>query len=144
MTFSSDLTTDIGKVRLELGDTVSGSGVRPGGINFTDEEIAAILAEETTINPTLVRLMNILSREWAVVVDITLGPRKEAFSQVSKRYAALADQLRKDAGVGSAGTTVRLQRTDGYRTAHDNGTTESNYDAFGWPRHYPHGGGEFR
>jgi hypothetical protein len=134
MTFTYVLENDVGKVRFELGDYTEDSGVRPGGLNFTDEEITAILVSETEVMPAVARLMDVLSREWALVVDITLGPRKEAFSQVSKRYADLAERLRDDTGSGSAGTNLRFNRQDGYRRAwvgryplqtgwHRNGTT---------------------
>jgi hypothetical protein len=141
MAFTYVLTTDIGKVRFEIGDYTLNTGVRPGGVNFTDEEITAVLTEESNeILATVIRLMDVLSREWAIAVDITLGPRKEAFSQVSKHYADLAARLRDDQGAGSAGTNLRFNRQDGYRRAHETG--QYGYTVRHW--HHDFGsGGEF-
>lgn len=45
MAFTYDTTTDIGKIRLKIGDTVDGDGVKPAGGNFTDAEIQVFLDE---------------------------------------------------------------------------------------------------
>jgi hypothetical protein len=127
MSFTYVLTENVGKVRFELGDYTVLAGVRPSGANFTDEEITAVLtAEGDDILSTVIRLMDVLSREWAIAVDITLGPRKEAFSQVSKHYADLAARLRDDQGEGSAGTNLRFNRQDGYRRAWEHGGIPSH------------------
>ena len=137
MTFTYSLADDIGKVRFELGDSVASSGVRPGGVNFTDEEITAVLGSEPDVTLAVTRLLDVLSREWAQVVDITLGPRKESFSQVSKAYAQLAARLRDDVGVGSPGTNLRFNRQDGYRTAHERAPYAGHY--VGWRHSDEHG-----
>ena len=72
MTFTYDLASAdadevaISKVRLELGDTVSGTGVRPSNANLTDEEIAVWLEDEDDhIMRTVARACEALARMWS-------------------------------------------------------------------------------
>jgi hypothetical protein len=118
MSFSYDLLTDVGKVRLAIGDRVPNGGVRPDRANFSDEEITAILTEEANaINVTSARLVEILARKWAQMADFTLGPRKESLSQISKQYVQLATRLREQSGGNSLSATTGFVRRDGYDEA---------------------------
>lgn len=125
MTFTYDLSSvdedllAISTVRLELGDTVSGTGVRPNGTNLTDEEISMWLdAEGSVVMRGVARACEALARMWAPVVDITVGPQREALSKVADAWAKQAEQLRDTYG-GSSGSafSVGLTRTDGYSEA---------------------------
>ena len=115
MAFTYDVTSDLGKVRLEIGDRVSGKGVRPDNSNFSDEEITEMLTVlSNDVQATAARLLAVLSREWALVSDITLGPRREKFSDVSKQYAALSKELLANVGGGVMSVTVGFIRDDEY------------------------------
>lgn len=93
--FTYDLTTNVGKVRLLVGDTVQDSGVRPDGSNFTDDEIDYFLdAEGDSIDMATARACDVLATQWANVADLSVGPRRESLSQVAERYAERAKQLR--------------------------------------------------
>ncbi len=94
MAFSYDLTTSVGQVRLALGDTISGSGVRPDGGNFTDAEIAYFIAQESSLDLAVGRACDVLATQWANVADLAVGPRKESLGQVAQRYAERAATLR--------------------------------------------------
>lgn len=100
MTTTYSLATDIGKVRLEIGDWdfSGGKGVRPGGLSLSDEEIQVWLTAETGAdNPVLraaVRACEALARAWAPAHDITSGPESEAFSQTSQAWGERAKELR--------------------------------------------------
>ncbi len=136
MTFTYDITTALGKIRFEIGDTVSAQGARPNSVNFTDEEINQIYLDEGgSIVGTVVHLLDVLAREWSVVADITLGPRKESFSQIAKAFAQRAEQLRDNSGVGAASTNVKFLRNDGYRHHH----AHSPSGTFEWPHHHVEG-----
>lgn len=101
MTFTYDLASVnatlllISKVRLEIGDNVSGAGVRPDGSNLTDEEITLWLtAESDDVLLASARACSALSRMWAIVaVSETVGPRKTEMGNVSARFLQLSDSL---------------------------------------------------
>lgn len=128
MAFTYSLSTDAGKVRLELGDTVDatvspGQGVRPNGANLTDDEIAYLLAqEENHVMKAVARGCEMLARQWAAAVDLSIGPRSERFDTVSAKWAARAEALRTQYGttVGASDRpqsfSVAFKRDDeGYR-----------------------------
>lgn len=127
MTFSYDLasadddTQAIAKVRLELGDANFGYGVKPDNSNFTDEEIAVWLDEESDhVMHTVIRACDVLARLWSNLANITEGPRREEFGKVtdnwSKQAQAMRDVYGNPAGSGSTGTafSVASARVDGY------------------------------
>lgn len=121
MTFTYDVTTDIGLIRFHVGDVTEGSGVRANGTNFSDEELTVLLGkEDNDWRRVVAALCEILTTDWARVADITVGPRKENLSSVSKRYDALAQRLRRDYGGGSNSSTAftaGFVRDDGYKEA---------------------------
>lgn len=115
MTFTYNLSTDIGFIRLKIGDTRSGSGPRPQQHNFMDEEIQAILTAEDTTSATIASLLEVLANEWAVVADKTVGPRQESFSQIAKAFAARAREETLSVGLGLGISFVGgFKKVDGY------------------------------
>ena len=103
----------IARVRLEIGDTTESAGVLPDGSNFSDEEITVYLTTYASDVPQAVNaLAGVLARRWATVADVTVGPRSESLSQVSKAWAAMADKL----GGSEAGSVFNMAptRVDGY------------------------------
>lgn len=117
MTYSYSINNDIGKVRLYTGDVIEGSGVRVEGTNFSDEELALILSQEDNDwHRTVAAVCEILAVEWARVADVTIGPRKETLSGVSKRFGAMASAFRSAYGGGGSGSSFAagFDRVDGY------------------------------
>ena len=104
MTFTYNLAStdedllNISRVRLELGDTVQGTGVRPDGTNLTDEEILYWLGEEDSdIDATVARAAGALSKMWTIASkSITVGPRREEFGDVAKAWADRAKESAAD------------------------------------------------
>lgn len=122
MTFTTTLSTDVGAVRLELGDDTSGRGVLPDGSNLSDEQIDVYLDREGSVMRATAGICEMLATRWAAVADLQVGPRRESYSQISKSYAARAAQLRDTYGtplVDDEGTvlTVAFKRVDGYQAA---------------------------
>jgi hypothetical protein len=118
-TYLGTLATDLDKVRFYLGDTssVSGAGVKPGGGNFTDEELSGLLAVEGSVGRAVAGGFETLAGLFARQVDFTLGPRREALSQAAERYGKLADSWRKKYGSGGSAARVgsrHVTRVDGY------------------------------
>ena len=111
--FTYFLTDAIGQVRLELGDNVYQQGVLPDGTNFSDQEITYYLNQnEQSVMRTVGALASVLARRYAMVADISVGPRSESLSQVAK---ALERQAALLAG-GDEGTAFSMAptRVDGF------------------------------
>lgn len=117
MTFTATLSTDIGKVRLELGDDTGGSGILPDGSNLTDEQIQIYLDREGDVMRSVAGICEMLATRWAQVADLAVGPRRESFSQVSKGYADRAQKLRDRYGEPEGIYSVSVVRADGYSNA---------------------------
>jgi hypothetical protein len=115
-TYNSTLADDRDKIRLRIGDTTENNGPRPGGGNFSDEEIAGVLSDEGSVNTTIAALYEILAAQWASYVDTEMGDRDERLSQVADRYQKLAKQYRADYGYATTSgfATGFTTRVDGY------------------------------
>lgn len=110
--FTYDLSTDIGLVRLKLGDTVEGKGPRPDTRNFSDEEITvALTTSNNMVTAAVAFLQDALANEWAVVSDFSIGPRSESTSQVA---TALKNSAQQAGGTTATSYVVKTRRTDGY------------------------------
>lgn len=114
----TDLTTDIGKVRLEIGDTDStrGRGKKPDGTNLTDAEIQYFLDEEGSVGRATAHACEALARAWATVPDSMRGNRSDHYSDVAKAWALQAETLRRQYGGGAIGFAMAagFKRVDGY------------------------------
>lgn len=126
MSFTYDLTTDIGKVRLWLGDITQGRGMRPDGSNISDEEIALILDQErdtastqNTIMRAVAACCELLANAWSSVAgNITIGSRSEAHQQ-AEQFARRAAALRAQYGGTALSFSVAFMRNDGYEQKDD-------------------------
>jgi hypothetical protein len=122
MSFSYDLATDIGKLRLEVGDVLStaGKGVKPDGTYITDEELQVLLTREASVGRAAAAACEILARMYARFVDTAVGPRRESLSQASTAYAAQAKTLRQQFGGGSNRASAGgIIKADGYNAGYD-------------------------
>ena len=122
MTFTYNLALDhISQVRLEIGDTVRDAGVRPGGDNLQDEEIAAWLSEEDDhVMHTVIRCCLALARMWSNRVNISSGPYRQEYGQIAKNWDDMAKSMTEQYGapVGSGyAFSVSQTRVDGYSEA---------------------------
>lgn len=119
-TFTTDPETEIGEVRLELGDDNEGDGVRPDGANLTDAQIQVLIDREGSVMRAVAAACELLARQWTRVANITVGPRSEQFGQVSEQWAKRAATLRSQyGGGGSGGFSIAATRTDGFSEAAD-------------------------
>jgi len=115
MAFSYDLTTPVGLVRLKIGDTIVDKGPRPDLRNFSDEEISVAIADASgNVNSAVATLLRALANEWSVVPDSTVGPRKEAFSDVAGNLSKRSDEAEEQAGAQGSSFVVGFKRVDGY------------------------------
>jgi hypothetical protein len=102
MSWSYNLLDDVGKLRLELGDTDYASGIKPNGAPFEDEELQFLIDQEGTVLAAAARACELLSVWYARAVDTTVGELSQSLSQIAGRYATTATDLRKRAA--SAGS----------------------------------------
>lgn len=122
MAFSYDLasadaqTVLISQVRLEIGDTVNGTGIKPDGSNLTDAEIGVWLSRTgDSVLGAAAAACQALSRMFAGRVDIeNLGARRSN-AQAAKAWAERAKELTQQAGtIGTPGFAIGAGRNDGY------------------------------
>lgn len=108
MTFTystSDLTTDLAKTRLEIGDTDSTAAL------FADEELNVFLSAEGSVLGAAARACEALAAKYARQYDFQTDDQSFKRSQISKAYADKAKELRARSGGVS---TVSPTRIDGY------------------------------
>jgi len=92
---ATNLSTDLAKVRLAIGDTTSGAGPRPDGSNFSDEELTVfivdVLAAGGTWRNAVAPVLRILANQYAAAAKAT----KDA--EISEDLTQTAAQLRAQA-----------------------------------------------
>src|SRR5574341_1059609 len=99
MAFTYDLATNVGKVRLNLGDRVQGSGPWPDRSNFDDAEMTQILTQEgNDVMRAVAGCCEVLANAWSAVASLSEGPHREEFNHVSEQYAERAMSLRQQYG----------------------------------------------
>ncbi len=113
--FTYDLGTDIGQVRLDLDDVTQGAGVRPDGSNFSDEELRVFLDREGSVMRAVAGACEALARGWSRMASLSVGSRSEQLGNVAKEWSDRAQQLRGQYG-GASGLafSASVDREDGY------------------------------
>jgi len=115
-TYNDELATDRDRVRFHLQDTISGSGPRPGGGNFTDAEIDGLVTLEGSWQRAVAAGLEALAAAWANYADLQVGQRRENLSQIAVRYQQEAEHWRHNHGSASQATTSisHITRVDAY------------------------------
>lgn len=106
MSFSYDPDTDIGVIRLELGDTTIGTGVKPDSGNLSNEELQVWLDREGDVMRAVAAACEALARMWSGVADVSIGPRSESLGRVADQWRNRAQELRKTHGYGDEAATA--------------------------------------
>lgn len=118
MGFTYDLTSNIGKIRLLIGDTVVNVGVKPDGTNYSDEEIQVFLDRNgNDADIAAAELLENLARMWSLEPDVKMGPVTESRSDVAENLMTQAEKLRGQTGGDSTAFSVGFVRDDGYAEA---------------------------
>lgn len=90
MTFTYDVATSLGRVRLEIGDTDSNAAL------FSDEEIEVYLTDNNdNVLATAADLCDALATRYALKADTTIGSLSFKWANVSKSFADRAQVLRR-------------------------------------------------
>jgi len=114
ITYLGTLATDLDRTRFYIGDRVEDSGPRPSDGNFTDAEINGVITVASTWQRAVGQLLDALSVEWSQHADITVGPRRQSFSQIAEAYAKRAEKWRKDHHIYPGINVAGVIRDDGY------------------------------
>ena len=61
-TYLGDLSTDLDKVRFNIGDTVASSGPKPASGNFTDAELGGLITSEGSWEKATAALKTVLEK----------------------------------------------------------------------------------
>lgn len=120
MSFTYDFATDaaVSRLRLAIGDVTRDSGVKPDGSNFSDAEILAVLTDTSNdLDAATYVFLKALANMWGTYVDITVGPRKEALSDIAFHYAKRAAEMGDRTGLSAKSFSTLLNRVDGYSEA---------------------------
>ena len=96
MTFSADLSNDIGKLRSAIGDDTSasateGAGVKPDGTNYTDEQLQVYLDGVDHWTRAVPQVLRALANRYALAAKAT------RVGDYSEDMKAIARELREQA-----------------------------------------------
>ena len=122
-TYYGDRSTDLDKVRFNIGDTVNGGGPLPSSGNFTDAELSALISEAGSVDAATALALDAIAVRWNLYANITVGPRREELSQIADAFRATAAQWRDDHAVHSSSSAGAryLTRVDGYSSTYSAG-----------------------
>jgi hypothetical protein len=89
--FTYDPATDLGKLRLAIGDTDQTNGVRPNGKAFSDEELNLFLQQATDWQHAVSEVLRTLANQYASQIGV------ERFGAYSRSNEKRANELSKQA-----------------------------------------------
>ena len=100
MSITTSLTTDLGKLRLELADdnAAAGLGVLPDGGNYTDAQLQVFLDREGSVMGALAAACENLHMRYLLDANQNEGQRRDDGRGTALRYASQARQLRRQYG----------------------------------------------
>ena len=124
VTYLDNLASDRDLVRFAIGDTVEDSGPKPEDGNYSDEEIAGLLAIEGTWQRTTAAVFENLAALWAKHVTFDADGMSANQSDVATQYRVSAQEWRQKYGGGSTSGSQAVIRADGYSSDIDNIETE--------------------
>lgn len=102
--YSSSLATDRDKVRFFIGDTVSGSGVKPSGANLSNEEIDALVTLAGSWQGAAALACRGLASSWMNEANsVKIGTYSVTYTDRAKMYTAKAQELESGTPVSMSG-----------------------------------------
>ena len=92
-TYLPGLGNDTSRIRVTIGDTTEGAGIRPGQANFSDEELAGLIIIHGNWQAAAIAAVNAARAQWAVKASsISMGDYSESRQQVAN-LTALSKEL---------------------------------------------------
>lgn len=116
---STNLSSNLARVRLAIGDTTSGTGPRPDGSNFTDEELSVFITDAVAAGGTwrnaVPPILRILANQYAAAAKKTDDAEiSEDLTQTSRELRQQAKEF--EANITSAGAAASGGLTAGVLT----------------------------
>ena len=128
-TYAGTFTTDLDKVRFEIGDTASATAL------FTDEEIAYKLTGYTNVLLCAAALCEVLATRYAGDFKFKTDDQEFDRSTLAAQYTARAQALRERAPGGGL-STIGVTRVDGH--SDDLDQREGAQSALEWAQTNPY------
>lgn len=131
--YSTALTANRDKVRFFIGDTVSGTGVKPSNANFTDEELDGLLTLGGSWQAATALACRALASAWMNQANsLTIGPYKTTYSDRAKMYTEKAEQFEASASSMSGLWNYHGTNSDGDAIGHMFGKTQWGASPTDW------------
>jgi hypothetical protein len=116
--FTYDLSTAVGQIRLEIGDTSNSTdeGVKPNGTNFTDAELTYFYHQESdNVLGGAARACEVLARMWARAgKSVTIRGYRIDTTKKATDLLEQARELRKQNGTQFTSGSAPVIPVDGY------------------------------
>lgn len=139
-TYLGTLGTDLDKVRFHIGDTTSGSGVKPADANFSDAELNGLVTLEGSWQRAVAGAFEVLAAAWARHATFNAGGVSSSQSDIARSYRESAAEWRRRYGTSSthAAGSAAVTRADAYSSDLDATTTSDDADDLmsGYVDHY--------
>lgn len=120
-TYVDTLAADRDKVRFHLQDTVEDSGPKPGGGNFSNDELDGLLTVENSWQEAVAAGLETLAAAWASSPSFEADGLSISRSDVAKSYKSLAEKWRNEYGsTGKTSGSRTVTRADGYSDSYTN------------------------
>ena len=113
-TYDDTLNSDRDRVRFALQDTAIDSGPKPGGSNFSDNELSGLVTLEGEWQRAVAAGFEALAAIWTQYADLSAGPHKETFSQVAEGHRKSAALWRARSGSATPARVAGIIKVDGY------------------------------
>jgi hypothetical protein len=97
-TYTYDMATDVGLVRMMIGDTdfAEDQGRKPDGANFSDEEIQALIARAGgNWQRGLILTLEVLANLWGLRADISAGTYRETCLATARSIETRIEHLQQ-------------------------------------------------
>ena len=132
-TYNANLSTDRDKVRFFIGDTVSGSGVRPNNVNLTNEEIDGLLTLGGSWQAAAALACRALASAWMNQANsVAIGPYKVTYTDRARTYTEKAEQLEASTMSMSGLWSYHGANSDGDAIGHMFGKTQWGASPTDW------------
>ena len=130
-TYNGTLTTNLDRVRFQIGDVTEDGGPRPSDGNFTDAEINQLITNEGTWQRAVAACFERLATEWTRYPSFKADGLSLNRSDIAKGYRMQAESWRQQYGrtvpIAVAGQITK----DGYSddVASDDVDTSGEYES---------------
>jgi len=92
-TYTTNLSNDTSRIRMIIGDTVVDAGIRPNGLNFSDEELTGLRALYGSWQAAALAALRIAATQWGnEPASFSVGDYSES-NQRAQSLTQLADGL---------------------------------------------------